>query len=78
MNTEFGWNACRTMHSWEDNNKMDPTEVEWKGVDWIDKPKEGSEVAFVNVIIGVLVPQKEGTCLISQLTVRFWRRLLRR
>jgi hypothetical protein len=47
----------RTRHRWVDNIKMDLTEIEWDGVDWIDMAQDRDQWgALENMVLNLRVP----------------------
>jgi len=47
----------RHRHRWEDNIKMDPVEIGWKGVDWIQLAQYRDQYwALVNMVMNLWIP----------------------
>jgi hypothetical protein len=47
----------RLRHKWEDNTKMDPREIGWGGMDWIDPAQDRDQWrALVNTVMNLRVP----------------------
>jgi len=47
----------RPKHWWEDNIRMDVTEIGWKGVDWMHLAQWW---ALMNTVMNLRVPWKQG------------------
>jgi hypothetical protein len=48
----------RPRHRWVDNIKMDPREIGWDGMDWIELAQEDRDQwrALVNTVLNLRVP----------------------
>jgi hypothetical protein len=65
----------RSRGRWEDNIKMDPREIRWGGVDWIDLAQDREEWrALLNTIINLRVSLNVGKFLSSCANGGFSRR----
>jgi hypothetical protein len=59
---------------WTNNNKIDLTEIEWDGTDWIDLARDRDQWrALVNIILNLRVPQNSWKFLSSCTTGGFSR-----
>jgi hypothetical protein len=57
----------RPRRKWEDNIRIDLTEIEWKGVDWMHLAQGRDQLrALVNMVMNLGVPYKEGNFLIAE------------
>jgi hypothetical protein len=46
-----------TIHRWEDNIKMDLTEIELSGMDWIDPAQDGYQwKALADTVMNLRIP----------------------
>jgi hypothetical protein len=51
----------RPRYRWEDNIKIDLTEMEWTGMDWINLVQDRDRwQALVDMVMNLQVPQKVG------------------
>jgi hypothetical protein len=47
----------RHKREWEDNNRMDPREIRWGGMDWIDLAQDRDKWrALVSTVLNLRVP----------------------
>jgi hypothetical protein len=47
----------RPRHRWEDNIKLDPREIGWDGVDWIDMAQDRDQWrALLNTVLNLQGP----------------------
>jgi len=68
----FGW----PRHRWEDNIRMDLTEIWWDGVEWMHMAQDRNHWwIFVSMVMNLWVPQKAGNFL-DWVMISFSRRTL--
>jgi hypothetical protein len=61
MHIGFWWEGNRPLgrprHRWEDNIRMDLTEIGWGGMDWIDLAQDRDQWrALVNTVMNLWIP----------------------
>jgi hypothetical protein len=59
----------RPRHKWEENTKMNPQEMVWRGKDWIDLVQDRETWrTLVNLVMNRRAQYSEGNCLTEELS----------